>query len=143
MILDKLFKKNKSKEYFLEIDTNATKKQKAETVTVKEEKTEVAKIESTPTQSETKVESTPTQSKTKPAATTQKPSTSVTSPASYDVPDWVKAIKNYSQSGNSDWANSATGNNFAGKYISNNVPTSRRRPGPSLNKFKDIASKMK
>ena len=139
MIFDKLFKKNKSKEYFLEIDTNATKKLKAETkpeiaetVTVKEEKTEVAKIELTPTQSETK-----------PEATKQKPSTSANPPASYDVPEWVKAIKNYSQPENTDWTNSVTGNNFAGKYISNNIPISRRRPGPSLNKFKDIASTIK
>ena len=138
MILDKLFKKNKSKEYFLEIDTNATKKPEAEakteiteTATVKEEKTEVAKIESTQTQSETQ-----------PEVKTEQSSTPAAPVVSYDLPEWVKAIKNYSQPKSIDLTNSAPGNNFAGKYVTNNVPTSRRRPGPSLNLFKDMASKI-
>lgn len=59
----------------------------------------------------------------------------------YDVPDWVKAIKNYShQDANNN--NQSQGENFAGKYITNNVPFSRRRPGPSLAPFKTMASKI-
>jgi hypothetical protein len=139
MILDKLFKKNKSETYFFEVDDNASKKAEAKpeetkTATVKEEQPEAAKVESTSTQSEATTE------KSAPPATT---ATTTTADVSYDVPEWVKAIKNYSKPEASDSSTGNTGNNFAGKYISNNVPISRRRPGASLNKFKDIASEIK
>lgn len=124
MVLNKLFKKGKSEEYFLQIDT-------AETTTateVKEEAT-VATEESTSEPSEVKAE-----------APAPKPVAYTPSNVSFEQPEWVKAIKNYSQpESNGD---STTGNNFAGTYVSNNVSFSRRRPGGSLSKFKQMASKM-
>jgi len=61
--------------------------------------------------------------------------------SSDDTPDWVKAIKNYSDQ-NSNNASTTEDMTYAGKYVTNNVPQSRRRPGPSLNPFKNIASQI-
>ncbi len=74
---------------------------------------------------------------------TNNPKIKTQSTANYDQPEWVKAIKNYSDQGTSEASQQEANNGgFAGKYVTNNVPMSRRRPGPSLNKFKDIASKI-
>jgi len=114
MVLNKLFgKKNKSQEYFFEA-------------------------------TETETVSTEENSGDESASVTEaKPTTAVTTSVnvSYDVPDWVKAIKNYSNQNNGN-ASSGEGDNFAGKYVTNNVPQSRRRPGPSLAKFKGMASQI-
>lgn len=87
-------------------------------------------------ETETAVEAT-TSSESSVTSTASIPQTNV----AYDVPDWVKAIKNYS---NQDVNNSSQPQeeNFAGKYVTNNVPFSRRRPGPSLAPFKSMASKI-
>lgn len=150
MILDKFFNKNKSEKYFLEVDNQS--ETKAATQPPAEAKTEVAKVESIQSQAKettklkeakaqlAQVES--AQVPTKASAEVITPKTPTTPDVSYDLPEWVKAIKDYSQPGSLGVGDSATGNNFAGKYVSNNVSAPRRRPGPSLNKFKDIASKM-
>ena len=80
--------------------------------------------------------------KTEASSAPVTPSTPTTPNVSYELPQWEKAIKDYSKPGSISVGDSVTGNNFAGKYVSNNVFTSRRRPGPSLNIFKDMASKM-
>lgn len=72
-----------------------------------------------------------------PTSTT--PSTA-NSNVSYDQPEWVKAIKNYSTPELSE--NKAEVTTFAGQYITNNVASSRRRPGASLAMFKDMAKTM-
>lgn len=122
MVLNKLFGKKKEETYFLEIDTKTENQPSAE-VAVNEEDSTVKK------------------------STTEGKKTSVTSTTttkvdvSYDVPDWVKAIKNYSRQSNNN-GQEMEGENFAGKYVSNSVPQSRRRPGPSLATFKNMASKI-
>jgi hypothetical protein len=121
-VLNKFFGKKKEEKYFLEIDTT-TENKPSEEVAVSEEDSTLERLT---------IEG-------KGDAVNSKPQTRVD--VSYDLPEWVKAIKNYSNQGNS--SNSATeGENFAGKYVSNSVPQSRRRPGPSLEGFKKIASKM-
>ncbi len=120
MVLNKLFGKKKDN-YFFEAEDNNTN----ETETAVEATTSIESVEAT-TNSESSVTSTASISQTNVA---------------YDVPDWVKAIKNYS---NQDVNNGSQPQeeNFAGKYITNNVPFSRRRPGPSLAPFKSMASKI-
>jgi hypothetical protein len=122
MVLNKLFGKKKEEKYFLEIDTK-TENQSSVEVAVNEKDSTVN--ESTTEGKETSVTAT---TKTKVDV-------------SYDVPDWVKAIKNYSRQGNNN-GQDMEGENFAGKYVSNSVPQSRRRPGPSLAAFKNMASKI-
>lgn len=118
MVLNKLFGKKKET-YFFEAKDNTTDN----TETAVEATGETETTEATPATSAT------------PVATVSQAN------VAYDVPDWVKAIKNYSnQDGNN--ANQSQVENFAGKYISNNVPFSRRRPGPSLAPFKVMASKI-
>ncbi|BAQ60845.1 hypothetical protein GM3708_1251 [Geminocystis sp. NIES-3708] len=121
MALNKFFGK-KEKNYFLEIETKTENESSAQVEENKEESTLKTSI---------------TEEKETVAATTIKPKADI----SYDVPDWVKAIKNYSNQSNSS-ASATEGENFAGKYVTNNVPQSRRRPGPSLATFKDMASKI-
>lgn len=122
MVLNKFFGKKKEEKYFLEIDTKTENKPSGE-VAVNEEDSTVAT------------------STIEGKEVTLKAKSQPEVDVSYDVPDWVKAIKNYSNQGNSN--NSATeGENFAGKYVSNSVPQSRRRPGPSLAGFKNMASKV-
>ncbi|BAQ66824.1 hypothetical protein [Geminocystis sp. NIES-3709] len=134
MVLNKLFgKKNQSKEYFFEVKETTPAPASEETV-ISEKSTAVetttsSEVESTPVASKSvsKVKSTPVVSKSVDV--------------SYDVPEWVKAIKNYSNQSNGD-ASGTNSNNFAGTYVTNNVPQSRRRPGPSLSKFKAMASQI-
>jgi hypothetical protein len=122
MVLNKLFKKGQSEQYFLQIDT-------AETTTATEVKEEATVATEEPTSESTEAK-----------AEASAPVAYTPSNVSYEEPAWVKAIKNYSQpESNGD---STTGNNFAGTYVSNNVTFSRRRPGGSLSKFKQMASKM-
>lgn len=111
-MLNKFFGKKKSQDYFFEAP----------------ETPEVVSSEETTTETATSEEG-----KSAPVAVQ---SVNV----SYDVPDWVKAIKNYSNQSNN--ASLSEGENFAGKYVTNNVPQSRRRPGPSLAGFKAMASQI-
>lgn len=116
MVLKLFRKKDKSQEYFLEIKDANTPATETVTTEVEGDNNAVA---------------------------TATPATPATPPGdvSYDVPDWVKAIKNYSNS-NSDNASVTGENNFAGKYLTNTVPLSRRRPGGSLATFKNMASQI-
>lgn len=119
MVLNKFFGKKKEEKYFLEIDT---KTKPSPEVAVNEE--------------DSTVETSITEGKETTVKTKSQPEVDV----SYDAPEWVKAIKNYSNQSNS--ASAMEGENFAGKYVTNNVPQSRRRPGPSLATFKKMASKV-
>ena len=145
-MFDKLFKKNKNANYFLEFPTKTTQAQPA----VAEEET-VAQAQPPVTEEEKVAESTSEPREKKASATTKeqaqitektksKVKTQAQVNVSYDPPEWVKAMKNYSDQGIGNSSEST--DNFAGKYVTNDVPMSRRRPGPSLNMFKDMASKM-
>ncbi|WP_446683662.1 hypothetical protein [Cyanobacterium sp. HL-69] len=112
-------KKKGQPKYFLEVE-------------VKDQAPETPVVESSEKAPET------TQDQAKKSA----PSAPKTSVNSYsDQPEWVKAIKNYSTP-NPDNSTPAENTNFAGQYISNDVPQARRRPGGSLKLFKDIASQI-
>lgn len=115
-MLKNLFGKKEDKGYFLEIE------EKPQTKTVKK----VAKVESN---KEGSTDQTPT---TKPSTPSYQPN--------YNPPEWVKAIKNYS---NTELEQVQENVNFSTNYLMGNTPQSRRRPGPSLNPFKAMASKMK
>ncbi len=57
-----------------------------------------------------------------------------------DQPEWVKAIKNYTnQTGKVEKKESQT---FSTTYLMPTISPFRRRPGPSLNGFKDMANNM-
>lgn len=62
--------------------------------------------------------------------------------SSYEPPFWVKAMYNKS-SGNGNGKVTQSKQTFATDYLMPVVSKSRRRPGPSLNKFKDMANKSK
>jgi hypothetical protein len=121
MVLNKLFGK-KEESYFLEINAK-TDSQPSPEVKVNE--------------GDSTVETSSAKEKEATVTATVKPKLDV----NYDVPDWVKAIKNYSNQGNNN-TSASEGENFAGKYVSNSVPQSRRRPGGSLATFKKMASKI-
>ncbi len=163
MILDKLFNKNKLPKYFLEIisdDDDDKEESKSETLEVPTPVAPTTSVETltnddsqvkpskTEAKDNSKAKATKTKakdnSKAKATKTEAKPAEApAPTPVNYDPPEWVKAIKNYSDgSGNGIGNSSGTENNFAGKYVSNNVASARRRPGGSLNKFKDMASKV-
>ena len=74
---------------------------------------------------------------------TSKTSTKKTKVAAYEPPEWVKAIKNYSNNGQSEEQPLQEKSTFANKYLMANPPKSRRRPGPSLNRFKEMVNTMK
>jgi hypothetical protein len=132
-MLNKLFGK-KDKDYFLEIEEKTPVKTETETV-VEETKVEETKSE-TAVETETKATSTKTESKPAPKAVT----TTVSKSVPFDQPEWVKAIKNYSNV----YASSAKGElTFSTDYLMANPPLGRRRPGPSLNQFKAMAGTMK
>ena len=145
-------KKNKG-DYFLEIEGKS------------ESQTEIQenKLESPAATQEVAAESTPktqtVEAVASESATAQKPDsskatvnqkkstsktiTAKTKVAPYEPPAWVKAIKNYSNNGQSEAQQLQEKSTFATKYLMANPPKSRRRPGPSLNQFKEMASKMK
>ena len=81
--------------------------------------------------------------KQQPAAKTQAKTTPAYSGASsWEEPFWVKAM--YKNSGNGSNGKTATSEKtFATDYLMPTITKSRRRPGASLNKFKEMASKAK
>jgi hypothetical protein len=150
-MINKLFGGKKSNsEYYLQIDetsdsqstsnNNGTKatatvveepkaiaeKPKTEPVVVEEKKAEPAKATK-----KTSKKKTAAKAEAAPAAPAPKKA-----PA-YEPPFWVQAIKNYSSNGNGKAAGS--GESFADKYLMPNPSNYRRRPGPSLNPFMDMA----
>jgi hypothetical protein len=139
-MLNKLFGKKKES-YFLEVEEEPkspaetpeiTPESALETPAVEEVSSEVVQAE--PTQS------TKATVKEKPASKTI---TTTTKVAAYEPPEWVKAIKNYSSSASTEAQKVQAKSTFATTYLMANPPTSRRRPGPSLKQFKDMASQMK
>lgn len=120
-----LFGKKKDKNYFLEIEQKT------------EQTTEVSSQVSDEAVSESKVATTITNSK---VATPQTVAKSKSGASSYEPPEWVKAIKNYS---NTEENKVEKEINFASKYLMGNMPLSRRTAGPSLNSFKAMASSIK
>jgi len=125
MILKKLFSKKKdSKNYFLEVDVKDETPAQGEAP---------ADVDSVMGQVEAKTN--------EEGEVVKKLSAPSSKSATTDTPYWVNAIKNYSDQNNNN--GSATNDlNYAGKYVTNNVPQSRRRPGPSLKPFKNIASQI-
>ncbi|WP_330202715.1 hypothetical protein [Cyanobacterium sp. Dongsha4] len=119
MVLNKLFGKKKDN-YFFEAENKNTNET--------ETQVEGNQTETTVSEGDAETNATPA------VSASQKD-------VAYEVPDWVKAIKNYSSQDTSNNAQSQ-GENYAGKYVTNNVPFSRRRPGPSLKPFKGMASKI-
>ena len=136
MVLNKLFNKDKSPKYFFEADESQTATPEAE-AQPKEEATAVVE-ETTQT---TEASSAPAESAAPKASKAPKAPAAPTADVPYEVPEWVKAIKNYSQPETGDGARSQ--GNYAGTYVTNNISFSRRRPGPSLSKFKTIASQLR
>lgn len=125
MVLKKIFAKKKvTQKYFLEVE-------------VKDQAPETPAVENAETsESNQKKGKQPTAPKSSPA-----PKATPNIPA--DQPEWVKAIKNYSNTAQSNESQSEDEDStYAGKYISNNVPQARRRPGASLKAFKNIASQI-
>lgn len=82
-----------------------------------------------------------TTSKPQPSAQ-QKSQQTESGASSWEQPFWVKVMYNNSNNGSNGKADDANGT-FATDYLMPTVSKSRRRPGPSLNKFKDMASKAK
>lgn len=128
----KLFGK-KDKNYFLEIEektkTSESSAEKTTSTTVVET-AQTKEVEASKPQVESpksKGKKTVTVSKTKSTPT-------------YEPPEWVKAIKNYSDVQSSEEIKKSP---FADQYLMKNTPRSRRKPGPSLNSFKQMASTMK
>lgn len=139
-MLNKLFGKKKEENYFLEFDVKNTSQSQKNKVVENIEVSETMQIDkntaTTTPSSETKGKAETKTASTEKMPTIPQPQSNV----SYDPPEWVKAIKNYSNPTNNNSPYNT--NNFAGNYVSNNVSMSRRRPGPSLNKFKQMAGKM-
>ncbi|MGF1542626.1 MAG: hypothetical protein ACFCU5_19640 [Pleurocapsa sp.] len=70
----------------------------------------------------------------------ERPATATNGASSWEPPFWVKAMYNNSSSNGKATNSEQT---FATDNLMPTITTSRRRPGPSLNKFKDMASKAK
>lgn len=81
---------------------------------------------------------------TQPTTNTTTPAPKANSNVVSDQPEWVKAIKNYSNTNteNSESQSGGDDSTFAGKYVTNDVPQARRRPGASLKAFKNIAAQI-
>jgi len=125
-VLNKLFGFGKKKEeYFLEFKKPEKETTLATVAADEKEKTTTTAAGDKPAESTT-------------VATTPVAPVPANIEVSYEPPEWVKAIKNYSTPTDKDKEESL----FAGKYISNSIPLSRRRPGPSLAPFKNMASQL-
>ncbi|MCS6941893.1 MAG: hypothetical protein NZ901_03525 [Geminocystis sp.] len=125
-MLNKLFGFGKKKgEYFLEFKKPEEGETKVATVAAEKKENTAAAASEKPADSATVVT----------APVTPVPANIE---VSYEPPEWVKAIKNYSTPSDKNKEESL----FAGKYISNSIPLSRRRPGPSLAPFKNMASQL-
>ena len=145
--------------FYLELDESQENQTTATTTEVKPQTAPVTKVEVEPEKPEvtTPVAAKPAQPEAKPAvnksvkaksqngkasAPKAKPTPANSGASSWEQPFWVKAM--YNNSNNSSDEKAATSNNtFATDYLMPTVSTSRRRPGASLNKFKDMANKAK
>ena len=134
-MLNKLFGKKKEKDYFLEIEEKDTSEQNKPSETIKEK----VKTEETTTVPEVKSETVEKSTKKSTQPTVKKVSSVSSKSVNYDPPEWVKAIKNYT---NTD-ENQTNGLGTKASYLMINAPKPRRRPGPSLNSFKQMANTIK
>ncbi len=153
-MLGKIFNKGKKKEFYLSIDE--TKETIGEaTEAVAETVTKVTESLSSPEENgvaELKSESKATANKASKKTSGKKSQTAskqepvkqpvVSGASSWEEPFWVKAM--YKDAGsNSEYASGQTSQKtFATDYLIVQS-TSRRRPGPSLNKFKEMVNKKK
>ena len=80
---------------------------------------------------------------TKTAATPSPKTTPVSSGSKYEPPFWVKAMYNSSSSNGSNGQVEGGQQTFATDNLLPTPSASRRRPGPSLNKFKEMARQAK
>jgi hypothetical protein len=122
-MLNKLLGKKKNEGYFLEIE----KKQESQVEIKSPEPEKVETAAKVETVSEKK--------------TTTKPTVKTAKSSTYEPPEWVKAIKNYSNNNQSEESQKSL--TFAPNYLMANSPTPRRRPGGSLKLFKEMASNLK
>ncbi len=155
-MLDRLFGKKKNKgDYFLEIEGKSESQTETQASNLESSAT-TQKVAAEPTPKAQAVEEVAASTATgqKPDATKAtvnkkkstsktKTSTTKTKVAAYEPPEWVKAIKNYSNNGQSETQQLQENSTFATKYLMANPPQSRRRPGPSLNRFKEMVNTMK
>jgi len=140
-----LFGGKKKNGYYLELDESQSSEPEAapvaETVVapVKEEKPATVTVAPISAQ-EPKPEPVAAKSGKKGKAKKSVKATSVKSVAiQWEPPEWVKAIKNYSD--NSQVKEELSEGLFASKYLMPTPINSRRVPGPSMNKFRDMARK--
>jgi len=114
-----------------------TAKDKLESVTTTEEKPGTQK---TATTAKSKKSSKKT---SKVATESQQPkqpaSVKNSGASSFEQPFWVAAM--YKNNGSSQGTTAGSEKTFAPDHLMPTVTTSRRRPGPSLNMFKDMANK--
>jgi hypothetical protein len=106
-----------------------TAKDKLESITTTEEKPAKSKKSSKKT---SKV-ATESQQPKQPASTKN------SGASSFEQPFWVAAM--YKNNGSSQGTTAGSEKTFAPDHLMPTVTTSRRRPGPSLNMFKDMANK--
>lgn len=155
-MLKKLFGSGKKNDgFYLELDEIKDSKVVKDVVETASQVAEAAKEQveeivtaetATAKQSESKTKSQPKAQKSEKAvAKAQKQSTPTTKAnqansgaSSFEPPFWVKAMYNNSGNGSSGQKTEPT---FATDYLMPTVTKYRRRPGPSLNKFKDMANK--
>ena len=162
-MLGKIFNRGKKNDFYLEInETEETSSTVEETEAKVETATEVEKVtESAPSPEatveavEAKTASKPTKVKASKKTQKGKSSTSTkketgskpaapvaASASSWEQPFWVKAMYNNALSDSSQSKETETQPTFAPNYLLSQS-SSRRRPGPSLNKFKDMARQKK
>ena len=154
-MIKKLFG-GKSDGFFLELDetgNNQSTETKVETATkeetkqpkpVAETKEEAKQPEPVATKSATKGKKTSIKSKKQKSAPTAPTASPVSSDgaSSGEQPSWVKAMEK-SNSSSSNGSSAEGEQTFATDNLLPTPSTYRRRPGPSLNKFKEMARQAK
>ncbi len=162
-MLGKIFNRGKKNEFYLEInETEGTSSTVEETEAKVETATEVEKVTESAPSPEATVEAVEAKTVSKPTTvkaskkpqkgksststkkeTGSKPAAPVSASASsWEQPFWVKAMYNNASSDSSQSTETETQPTFATNYLMSQS-SSRRRPGPSLNKFKDMARQKK
>lgn len=117
-----------AKEAVTKTATNAKQKVETETASVKETVKEKAPTKEAKSKSTSK-------NQNKQTATTQP----IPQASTYEPPFWVKAMYKNSNNGNGKAAQSQK--TFATDNLMPTISNARRLPGPSLNKFKEMANK--
>ncbi len=138
-MIKSLFGGKKKKEgYFLELDESEENQSDSSTVTPESEAPAkpVEEKQSEPVKSEAKKEN----KKPKPQKNkkTSIKTASTSKASTYDQPEWVKLLYKNNQNGKVE---SEPDNTFATKYLMTGPAKSRRRPGPSMKSFLEMARK--